>query len=395
MTRIAPTLALVAGPLLAVGCAGTEPKPAEGGDAPVTKEAVVASYAEVVARSYRRAHEAALALDAAVDAFLAEPSAETLAAAKAAWLASREPYGETEAFRFYEGPIDFVDLEAGREGPEGRLNAWPLNEAFIDYVHGDPDAGLIQDTDVALTTETIAGRNAVSDEANVTTGFHAVEFLLWGQDRSPEGPGARPVSDYVGDDPITARRREYLRLVTDLLVADLEGLVDAWAEDAAGNYRDDFVSGDPDAALGDLLTGIATLAGFELASERIAVPLDSSDQEDEHSCFSDNTHEDYVHNVLGIEHVYHARVGEDEGAAVHDLIAARDPELAERVAGQVAAALEQARAIEPPVDRILATEPGSAERAPMEALVTTLQELARSLKEAGEVLGVEVVVAAE
>ena len=48
-------------------------------------------------------------------------------------------YSPTEVFRFYGGPID------DDNGPEGLLNAWPLDEVFIDYVLGNPDAGIIND----------------------------------------------------------------------------------------------------------------------------------------------------------------------------------------------------------------------------------------------------------
>ena len=76
-----------------------------------------------------------------MDAFLADPNETTLAAAKEAWLAAQEPYGQTEAYRFYGGPIDDAD------GPEPLLNAWPLDEAYVDYVEGAPEAGIINSPD--------------------------------------------------------------------------------------------------------------------------------------------------------------------------------------------------------------------------------------------------------
>jgi putative iron-regulated protein len=43
-------------------------------------------------------------------------------AAKEAWLTARQSYGPTEAYRPYGAPID------DDNGPEGQLNACPLDE---------------------------------------------------------------------------------------------------------------------------------------------------------------------------------------------------------------------------------------------------------------------------
>ena len=363
---------------------------------------VAENYADAAFLTYRQARQDAQAMQEAIDAFLKEPTGQNLQAAKDAWLASRESYGQTEAFRFYGGPIDGVGPEAGWpegvEGPEGRINAWPLNEAYIDAVRGRPDAGIVNDPSVEITRERLVETNATEDEADVTTGYHAIEFLLWGQDFSTTGPGNRPASDYalgtLGS-PENERRRDYLRVVTDLLVDDLAALEQQWQPGEADNYRDRFVQQSQDEALTDILTGLATLSGFELASERIGVALDSGDQEDEHSCFSDNTHRDFVANVQGIRDVYFGEYGGHDGRGVADLLAEQAPELEKKLSAQIRSSLEQAQAIQPPVDQILASAPGSAGRQQMEALVDSLYEQAELLLQAGETLGAEPRIAGE
>src|SRR5262249_43610750 len=155
---------------------------------------------------------------------VADPNDETMAAAKQAWLDARDDYGLTEAFRFYGGPIDNED-----NGPEGLLNAWPMDEAYVDYVEGDPNSGIINDPPTSPTIEAdpLISLNESGGETNISTGWHAIEFLLWGQDLSEDGPGARPASDYV-DAPNADRRAQYLTVTTDLLVSNLQSLVDAW-----------------------------------------------------------------------------------------------------------------------------------------------------------------------
>ena len=157
-------------------------------------------------------------MDAAIDAFVADPTDETLEAAKQAWLAARDDYGLTEAFRFYGGPID--DEETG---PEGLINAWPLDEAYVDYVEGDEAAGIVNDPDAypTIDAELITSLNEEGGEANISTGWHAIEFLLWGQDLSADGAGARPVTDYT-EAANADRRLTYLTVTSDLLLEHLD-----------------------------------------------------------------------------------------------------------------------------------------------------------------------------
>ena len=206
-----------------------------------TVAAVTKNYADLVYRSYSDALNDAYRLRAAIDRFTEAPSASRLEMAKRAWLDARWTYGQTEAYRFYDGPIDNENT-----GPEGRINGWPLDEAYIDYVSGDRAAGLVNRTDLALTREALANFNegaqgdilsrgdAFDPEKAVATGYHAIEFLLWGQDESAHGPGQRPWQDYlVGSDatsPNAERRQKYLKIVTDVLVEDLESLQFAWAQ---------------------------------------------------------------------------------------------------------------------------------------------------------------------
>ena len=75
---------------------------------------VVENYADLVHESYQISLDSATTMDEAIDAFVADPNADTLAAAQDAWLTARDDYGPTEAFRFYGGPID--NEENGVEG---------------------------------------------------------------------------------------------------------------------------------------------------------------------------------------------------------------------------------------------------------------------------------------
>ena len=292
---------------------------------------MLVNYADIAEAAYEDAWLTAKDLQEAVDAFLAQPADATHQAAKKAWLAARAPYQQTEAYRFGNAIVDDW---------EGKVNAWPLDEGLIDYVaesYGSESdenlyyvANVVAHPELTASGETIDA--AVIDaellrslheidaiEANVSTGYHAVEFLLWGQDLNGTGPGAgvRPWTDFAPDACTGGnceRRRAYLKAATDLLVADLEEMVGNWRK--GGTARAALVDGEPKTGLGSILVGLGSLSYGELAGERMKLGLMLHDPEEEHDCFSDNTHNSHYYDALGIANVYLGRYERVDGSEV-------------------------------------------------------------------------------
>ena len=341
ITSLITALALLGTAILA-GCqlADQGPNPDE------LKPAVIQNYANGAHALYSQSLASAQEMDAAIDTFLANPTPATLEAAKRAWLRARDDYGPTEVLRFYGGPIDNEE-----DGPEGLLNAWPMDEAYVDYVDGDANAGIINDPSIAIDAATLVSLNEEGGEANVSTGWHAIEFLLWGQDMDANGPGARPLEDYTTN-PNADRRAAYLRVSSDLLLAHLQDMVNAWAP-GASNYRAQFVAMDADQALANIITGAGALSKGELAGERMFVAYSERSQEDEHSCFSDNTNADIIGNARGVRMVITGDYGSVVGPGVLDLFAADNPELAQRLELELAASVDATRRIPAPFDQHL------------------------------------------
>ncbi|MBR9862076.1 MAG: peptidase [Rhodobacteraceae bacterium] len=320
------------------------------------KAAVISAYADIAEATYGDSLQAAKALQAAVAKLVAEPSAEALEAAKAAWLAARVPYQQSEVFRFGNPIVDDW---------EGKVNAWPLDEGLIDYVDAsyggatDENAAAalnvvanptfkLGGTDVDATTitpalleETLQEADGV--EANVATGYHAIEFLLWGQDLNGHeaGSGKRSWTDYAKGEVCTNgncdRRGAYLHAATDLLVSDLEWMTAQWADD--GKARE-AVSGDEIAGLSAMLTGMGSLSYGEQAGERMRLGLMLNDPEEEHDCFSDNTHNSHYYDGLGVQNVYLGEYVRIDGTVVSgpslaDLVAAKDTALDAQMKGKL------------------------------------------------------------
>jgi len=293
--------------------------------------AILTTYADIALAGYQDSLTTAQALDAAVAALVAAPSPDTLAAARDAWRAARIPYQQTEVFRFGNPIVDAW---------EGRVNAWPLDEGLIDYTGADyigaydenplAAANIIATPGLAVAGQTIdtttitpALLQSLNEldgiETNVATGYHAIEFLLWGQDLNGTGPGAgdRPATDFAAGEACTGgncdRRAAYLTAATYLLVADLEEMVAAWDADGAARAA---VTTDPTAGLTAMLTGMGSLSYGELAGERMRLGLLLNDPEEEHDCFSDNTHMSHFLNAQGIRNVWTGRYDRIDGTVV-------------------------------------------------------------------------------
>lgn len=313
--------------------------------ADVTTEAIATQYADIALAKYEDSLTTAMALKTAVDALIASPSAQTLQAAKSTWLASRVPYQQTEVYRFGNAIVDDW---------EGRVNAWPLDEGLIDYVdasygvENDENtlyaANVVANTSVSINGETVDATKITPEflssklheagevEANVATGYHAIEFLLWGQDLNGTGAGAgiRPWSDYASGSDCTNgncdRRAQYLSAATDLLIADLKEMVGNWTSE--GSARAELMN-DSSQAMSTILTGMGSLSYGELAGERMKLGLLLNDPEEEHDCFADNTHNSHLYDAVGINNIYngfYTRIDgtKVEGPSISQLIAEKD-----------------------------------------------------------------------
>ncbi|OKL43893.1 imelysin family protein [Pseudovibrio exalbescens] len=325
-----------------------------------TKAEALDNYGDIALAIYEDSLASAKDLKKAIDALVANPSEETLAAARQAWLQSRNPYQQSEVYRFGNAIVDDW---------EGKVNAWPLDEGMIDYT----DAGYGTESEAnpyyaanvianptftaggeeidatTITAELLADQlqEAGEVEANVATGYHAIEFLLWGQDLNGTnaGAGTRPATDFDTENCSGGncdRRVEYLQAVTDLLISDLEDMVANWKD--GGDARKELADKGEDGGVATILTGMGSLSYGELAGERMKLGLMLNDPEEEHDCFSDNTHNSHYYDVVGINNVFHGTYtrldgSKVEGASLKELIAEKDPAVAAELEEKLQASL--------------------------------------------------------
>jgi putative iron-regulated protein len=337
-------------------------------DAPKVKD-IVKTYGDIAEATYGDALAKARDLDKAISALLANPSDEALKAARDAWKASRPTYMQSEAFRFGNKLVDDW---------EGNVNAWPLDEGLIDYVdkasYGETRdenplyaSNIVANASLRLGVDTLDAKtidkaviaklnSALDVEANVGTGYHAIEFLLWGQDLNGTGPGAgaRPATDFdlkacTGGN--CDRRRQYLKAATELLIDDLSEMTKNWS--AKGAARSGLSGQKDNAQLAAILTGLGALSYGELAGERMKLGVLLHDPEEEHDCFSDNTHNSHYYNQIGMMNVWNGRYAGSrtiEGPSIAALAKAAAPEAAKRVDDAMAVTLSKMKAIKDKAD---------------------------------------------
>jgi putative iron-regulated protein len=394
----------MAGISLALPAAAAEPAPAD----------VLKTYADIALATYADALTGAQKLDAAVAAFLADPSDATLATARQAYVEARVPYQQSEAFRFGNPVVDDW---------EGRVNAWPLDEGLIDYVDATTygtesdenplfTANIVANPKVTIEGKEVDATNLTPEflrsiaeaggiEANVTTGYHAIEFMLWGQDTHGTGPGAgeRPATDYS----LTActhgncdRRAQYLKSAVELLVSDLEEMVADWGPDGAA------LKSERDSGLGQILTGMGSLSYGELGGERMKLGLLLHDPEEEHECFSDTTYLAYRNDAIGIQNVYLGKYVRTDGSVVQgpsisDVVAAKDAALDSEIKGLLADTVAKFDVMKVRGDSVekydqMIAEGNTEGNATVQAAIDGLIAQTRGIERAVSLLGLDVTV---
>ena len=279
---------------------------------------ILVNYSNIAEAKYKDALILAKKMHSSIEKFMNNTNESNFIDVKDSWLKARTIYQQTEVFRFGNPIVDDW---------EGKVNAWPLDEGLIDYVdttnyyptendfsnfnviankklkvEGELiDASIIDASLLSSKLHEIGG-----NEANVAIGYHAIEFLLWGQDLNgtKSGSGNRSYTDFDLNNCTNDncdRRREYLIAASQLLIEDLQYIHSVWTP--KGEARQDLLN-DQKNGLKRILIGMGSLSYGELAGERMKLGLMLHDPEEEHDCFSDNTHNSHYYNVVGINNVF-------------------------------------------------------------------------------------------
>jgi len=217
-------------------------------------------------------------LDGLITSLLHHPNPLSLEEAQNTWLKAYQAYLQVSFFHQvprFEKPQHHEDADTYDIIHE-QLDSWPIEAGYIDYLPQYPLSGIINDMTLKISEQDILQQHGFSDVRFASVGFHPMEFLLFGMD------GKRSAKDFVPqensieivdtdihlhdqeqeegeEDPALAsdtdatsqpqlsnqdtnfgpqnhnRRRDFLRILSALMVKNLQKLADRW-EPAHGYY---------------------------------------------------------------------------------------------------------------------------------------------------------------
>ena len=168
---------------------------------------------------------------------------ENLNLSKQAWLNAHSAYELTTLHRYYATQLMGEQDSLALMQLQYQINHWPIVPGYIDYVDGYPDSGIVHDINVNLDADSLREQHGSFDVSEVTLGFHAIEFLLWGYDADSV---ARPATDFDAVLELTPkeiesgytleqlsnnRRRLFLTVVADTLVKDFLAVQSLWLDE--------------------------------------------------------------------------------------------------------------------------------------------------------------------
>lgn len=340
-------LAFAAAMLLA-GCQKVEIDPQNNGiGSPGYNAATLLDNAanNVIVGTYRDLDAQAAALQTAVAALAAAPTAATLATARQAYRDARAPWEATEAFAF--GPVS-------TQGLDGVIDTWPLNR--IDLV------ALLASAD-PLSLASLRTRDGGLQ------GFHPIEFLLFGPDSNK------------GLANFTAREYIFLNSSAQNLRAATAQLLSAWLP-AGGNFAAAFGKAGPGSpvypkqkqAVQELLDGMIGPAD-EVPNSKIEQPLAQRNTDFEEAKFSRNSKAEFLQNLAGIEAIYTGRYAATSGTGFSNLVVKYNPALDTRFRQELLAAQQAIAALPGRFDEAILQNPAAvrAAQAKVRTVLNTLQ----------------------
>lgn len=349
---------------------------------------VMNHYVKMVHQVYSDLNKSVSLLKTDIKLFTENPNPAQLEIAKLSWKKARIIYSLSESFRFYGGPIDDA-----KNGVEGLVNTWPIDESYLDYVKGTPNSGIIQNTKLypEINASVLLEMNEKGGEKNISTGFHAIEFLLWGQDFNPQFSGNRPVSDYfASSNPIAKRRSQALNTLAELLETHLLPLEKQWDTLNESSYATQFLKLPEQQGIQKILTGMAMLSMDEMAGERMTVALIKRDTENEQDCFSDFSMQDLTANMQGILNIWTGQYGTLSGPGVSTLAKSLDGDFAKKTEFALNQSLTKLSNLKAPFDFIIQSPKNSPLQKQAFEVINSLENQAKMLSKIARLSGVRI-----
>lgn len=273
----------------------------------IDSSAFAAQVGIVAYTSLSDASQTAQTLDSQLASFMYHPNPMSQAEIQQAWRLAYNSFLHSLIFSYLpiQDPPEWQSQRIGYRHLLGQLDSWPIEGGYIDYIQGYPFSGIVNDLTLEIDEDSIRSQHGFTDPTNASLGYHALEFMLWGNS------GKRSAHDFfpqentapipVNDAEITAepladsssnlldgsssdnaliqvevpeiklqnhnRRRQYTQLLIELLQKDLHRIQRRW-EPSSGYYAQLLQQSDSGNTLRSALIAAQGLISNEILHKR-------------------------------------------------------------------------------------------------------------------------------
>ena len=302
------------------------------------------------------ADQAAQILDSKLASFMHHPTPLNQAETQQAWRIAYDAFLTSLIFSYLplQDPPDWHKQGISYQDLLSQLDSWPIEGGYIDYIQNYPFSGIVNDLTLTIDETSLRSQHGFTDRSNASLGFHALEFMLWGNEGQrtvydfypQENTAPIPINDAehadydVYSDALTPnalpsepqnhnRRRQYTQLITELLLKDLHRIQRRW-EPSSGYYAQLVQQSRAENTLQAAFIAAQKLISVEILNKRFA--LTSSE-------FSQTSQADLAALLLGIEQWFVPKDTEQQEASLYFLMQQAN----DQVAGEFLAGLQKSQ----------------------------------------------------
>jgi putative iron-regulated protein len=313
----------------------------------IDSNAFTAQVGIVAYTSLSDANQAAQTFDSKLASFMYHPNPMSQAEVQQAWRLAYDSFLSSLIFSYLpiQDPPDWYSQEIDYKRLLMQLDSWPIEGGYIDYIKEYPFSGIVNDLTLDIDEETIRSQHGFTDPTNASLGYHALEFMLWGNtgQRSthdffpqentapvPSSDGGH-TSDLTNFDTMRQaeardlkpqnhnRRRQYTRLLSELLQKDLHRIQRRW-EPSSGYYAKLLQESKAENTLQAAFIAAQDLISKELLSKRFTLTS---------SKFSQTSNADLLALLVGLQQWFMPMEAELQEASLFFLIQQADPKIAD------------------------------------------------------------------
>jgi putative iron-regulated protein len=262
---------------------------------------------DVVFSQYSGLLNSSLTLQNSIGKLNTTPNDANLEEVRTNWKAIRAVWEQTEGFLI--GPVESSDYDPNTD-------TWPT-----DYVQMD---SLLASNNPLTTAD-------VKELSQSLRGYHPLEYMIWGVG------GSKKSTD------LTARQKLYMvSLIDDIRSNNVEPLYNDWFT-GTDNYKTQVLNAGKgstefptrQALFQNIVSAMGEICE-EVGAGKMKEPFIAKDSTITESPYSSNTLIDFKNNILGLKNVY---MGLNGGRGIHDLVAAKQLDLDQKIQNQINAAL--------------------------------------------------------